>query len=164
MRWFFIIGLAFTLSACAATGQLYREHDPTSPALSLDTARLIVFRTRDSSQYCARAASVKIDGNIAGNCDYAGFNVFEVTAGKHVLTVDVWDSPGKCDLPIDVSGGNTYFYEIQPRTGNLTAGLVGGLIGMAIESSGKQCGGTFSVAPIEQSAALLKLEDLRMTK
>ncbi len=99
-----------------------------------------------------------------GSCDYAGFKVFDIIAGKHTLTVDVWDSPGTCELPIDVSGGNEYFFEIKPRLGNFLGGLLGGPIGSAIESSGKQCGGAFAVEPVAKELAIPKLADLKMTQ
>jgi len=159
-----IFFMSVLVSGCAATGPNYSKHVSEASAQDASSARLVVFRTRESSQYSGRAVSVKVDGKSLGSCDYAGFNVFDITAGKHTLTVDMWDSPGACELPIDVSGGSEYFFEIKPRPGNLVGGLVGGLLGAAIESAGKQCGGAFAVEPIAKDLAIPKLAELKMTQ
>jgi hypothetical protein len=151
------------VSGCAATGQKYSEKLNATNVQTASSARLVVLRTRESSQYSARSVSVKVDGQSVGSCDYAGFNIFDVSVGKHSLIVDMWDSPGTCELPIDLAGGNEYFFEIKPRSGNLVGMLLGGIIGAAIETSGKQCGGAFAVEPISKDLAVPKLADLRMT-
>jgi hypothetical protein len=125
--------------------------------------RLYFFRTRDSDQYSATSAVIKIDGNAVGSCDYAGFSLFDVTPGKYVVTVDTWDSPGACNLPIEITAGNEYYLEIKPRTENFWGRLAGGLIGAAIESSDKQCGGAFSVEPVPRESAVPRLSDLKVT-
>lgn len=115
-------------------------------------------------QYSGRASAIKLDANSLGSCEYGGFSAFDVAPGKHVLTVDMWDSPGTCDLQIEVTAGNRYFFQIRPRSANLTGALVGGLIGMAVESYGLQCGGAFSVHLVPEEYATAKLADLRMTE
>lgn len=165
MKWIYIIGMVCVLSACAATGQLYKDHSSTLPSLAPDTVRLIVFRTTGSLSYMGgKEAPVLVDGFLAGKCETGEFNVFEIPAGKHVLTIDIAGSPGSCDLQIDVSGGGSYYYEIKPRSGYLAAAFFGGLIGTAIESSGKKCGGPLSINPIEPGAALEKLKDLHKSE
>lgn len=156
--------LTAILTGCAATGPRYSEVTSPQSVIFPSHARLIVFRTKESSQYSGRAAAVKIDGGSSGSCDYGGFNTFDVAAGKHIITVDMWDSPGKCELPIEVSGGASYFFEVQPRLGNLLSVLGAGLVGASIESAGQQCGGAFSISPVEENAALSKLTDLRATR
>lgn len=156
--------LVSILTGCAATGERYSEQASTRAAVAPSDARLIVFRTKESTQYSGRAAAVNIDGNASGRCDYGGFNTFDVSPGRHVIKVDMWDSPGTCELPIEVTGGSSYFFEIQPRLGNLLSFLGGGIIGAAIESSGRQCGGSFSISPVEENAALQKLRELRATE
>ncbi len=101
-----------------------------------------------------------------GSCDYTGFNVFDITVGTHILTVYMWDHPGTCELPIDVSGGSEYFFEIKPRTGSLVGVFIPyvGILGAAIESAGKQCGGAFSVEPIDKDLAIPKLVELKKTQ
>ncbi len=152
------------LSGCAAAGSRYSDVISTQQAISSSKARLIVFRTKESMQYSARAATVKIDSGNSGSCDYGGFSTFDVPEGKHVIAIDMWDTPGKCELPIDVSGGISYYFEVQPRLANLLSILTFGAIGASVESGGSQCGGAFSINSVEQGTALLKLNDLRATK
>lgn len=159
-----VVLFSLFLAGCAATGATYTEHLATSTSASAANARLVVFRTRDSVQYSARTASLKIDGSPVAGCDYAGFNVFDIKPGKHVVTVDMAASPGTCNLPIDVVAGKNYYLEIKPRTGSLMGTLAGGLIGAAVESSGKECGGAFSAEPVSEDVATPKLKDLKMTK
>lgn len=154
--------LLAVLTGCAATGPKYSE--VITGQVSPLSARLIVFRTKESSQYSGRAASVKIDGNASGSCGFGGFNTFDVVPGRHVIAVDMWGSPGKCELSVDVSGGGSYFFEVQPRLGNLLSFLGAGVIGASLESVGQQCGGAFSIAPVDAPAALPKLNELRATR
>lgn len=158
---FILLGL---MSGCAATGSSYSKHVSEAHALEQNKSRLVLFRTRENSQYAGRAVAIKLNGEALGSCDYAGFNVFDIAAGKHILSVDIWDSPGVCNLDIEVNGGNEYYYEVSPRSGNLLGALLGGLIGTAIESSGKKCGGAFSIESITKEVANTKLTDLKMTQ
>lgn len=157
------VALAAVLAGCAATGPRYSEVANVQQ-VSASNARLVIFRTKESTQYSGRAAAVRIDGNASGSCDFGGFNTFDIAPGKHVVAVDMWDSPGKCELPVDVSGGSSYFFEVQPRLGNLLSFIGAGIIGASVESSGRQCGGAFSIAPVEAAAALSKLSELRATR
>jgi hypothetical protein len=158
---FLLLGV---LSGCAATGATYAKHISEASPQDASKARLVVFRTRENSQYAARAVSVKVNGEGMGSCEYAGFKVLDVAAGKHTLTVDIWDSPGTCNLPIEIAAGGEYFFEINPRSGNLLGTMLGGIVGAAIESSGKQCGGAFEVTAIEKNVAISKLADLKMSQ
>jgi hypothetical protein len=173
--------LAMALGGCAATGPEYPEQAAIANTAASQSARLTVFRTAESLQYSGRSATVGIDGKDAGGCEYAGFSMFDVPAGSHVLTVSMWDAPGTCQLQVEVLSGATYFFEITPRTGNLVAGLPGLLVsgfgvlgalvggvamiaGMAAESSGKICGGAFAIESVDENAALSKLATLRQSK
>jgi len=140
---------------------------------------MTVFRTADSTQYSGRSATVRVDGKEVGGCDHAGYQIFYVKAGPHVLTVEMWDAPGHCSLSTNVLGGEEYFYEILPRSENLMAGYLGTLIGalggsaalagapfavMGAESAGKQCGGAFSIVAVEENSGRRKVMDLRLSK
>jgi hypothetical protein len=164
-RAFTVMALVATLmSGCAASGSKYSEYANTATPPTPSSARLVVFRTEDSAQYSTRSVSVKIDGTSVSSCAPSGFNTFDVSANRHTLTVDMWDAPGTCTLPIDVSKGGEFFFEISPRTQSLVSGLMFGAIGMAAESSGKQCGGAFAVAPVARNIAAKKLSTLRKTE
>jgi hypothetical protein len=176
---FLVFGLAITLAACAATGPRYSEHVGALADVPPKSTRLTVFRTTESTQYSGRSVTVRIDGRERGGCDFGGFQTFDVSAGPHILAVDMWDAPGRCRLSIEVLGGETYFYEISPRPANFGADFLGGLVGliggplagwagsfaaMDAESSGKECGGAFSIVEVDEGVALRKLNDLRRSK
>jgi hypothetical protein len=172
-------GLAITLAACVATGPRYSEYVATLPDIPRQSTRLTIFRTAESTQYSGRSAAVRIDGRERGGCDFAGYQIFYVPSGSHVLAVEMWDAPGRCSLSIDVLGGEEYFFEVRPRTESLVAGFLGAMIGgiaggmgptvapfavMGAESSGQGCGGAFSIVDVDESAALRRLKDLHLSR
>jgi len=171
------IVLAIALAGCAATGPRYADHIGTFPGIPPHLTRLTVFRTAESTQYSARAATVRIDGGNRGGCEFAGFQTFHVPAGPHVLAAEMWDAPGSCSLSIDTLGGEEYFFEISPRTESWVASLVGSILGggsmtgaiapfavMGAESAGSKCGGAFSIVEVDESIARRKLGDLRLSR
>lgn len=155
--------LSITIAGCSATGPLHADVTVNQQAL-IDKSRITVYRTGGHFQYSGRAVRLKLDEKVLGKVDYKGFNVFDITAGQHTLTADMWDSPGKCDVALDLLPSTEYYFEVQPRFGNLASGLVGGALGMAIESGGKVCGGAFAITPVARDSALTDLQPLRMTK
>ena len=180
-KWLLVLGLTMLLTACAATGPTFSEQAALSPAVASHMACLTVFQTATGMKYVDLPPTIRIDGKEVGSCAYAGFNSFDVSAGTHVVAVDMWDSPGKCELHVGVLGGTTYFYEIALRPEHLAAGQVGrffsafGLFGslvdglamysgMTAESAGKECGGAFSITPVEESVALSKIASLRASR
>jgi len=173
------LGLVIVLAACAATGTRYAEYVSTFPDIAAHATRLTVFRTAESTQYSGRSATVRVDGREVGGCDFAGYQMFHVPAGPHVISVEMWDAPGKCRLSVDVLGGEEYFYEISPRAQHLAADFMGTLIGamsgatglaigpfaaLGAESEGRACGGAFSINGVEETAALRKVRDLRQSR
>lgn len=174
-----LLCLVIALAACAATGTRYAEHVSAFPDIPAHAARLTVFRTAESAQYSGRSATVRVDGREVGGCDFAGYQLFYVPAGPHVLTVEMWDAAGRCRLSVDVLGGEEYFYEISPRAEQLAAdflgtviGAMGGATGLAIapfaamgaESEGRACGGAFSITGVEETSALRKVSGLRKSR
>jgi hypothetical protein len=181
MKSLLLLGIAAILSACAATGLRYSEHAASSTPMPALAARLTVYRGNDSLLYFARSARLKLDGSDAGMLAAGRFKTFEVPPGIHNLTVDMWDAPGRWELPIEVQGGIARFYKVAPRTASFVAGTPGVLLmnntpagtvtgaatmlgGMALESAGKQHGGAFSLAPVEPSVAAPELMELREAK
>ncbi|HSI96591.1 MAG: hypothetical protein ACAH09_06600 [Methylophilaceae bacterium] len=155
--------LTITIVGCAATGPMYSEEAANRPK-SPETAQVTIYRTGDHVQYSARAVRLTLDKNVIGNVDYKGFNIFDVEAGQHTLTADMWDAPGKCDVVLNLLPATEYYLQVLPRSGSLASGLVGGVLGMAIESGGKECGGAFAITPVAKETALNALQPLRLTK
>lgn len=115
-------------------------------------------------QYSARSVRIALDGTTLGKVDRKGFNVFDVSPGPHTLTADLWDAPGKCEIALDLEPAKVYYFEVSPRVGSLVGGLTLGILGMAIESSGKECGGAFAITPVPQEAAEQAMQASRLTK
>jgi hypothetical protein len=174
-----VLVLATAMAGCAATGPRYAEHVASLPEIPRQSTRLTVFRTAEGTQYYTRSATVKIDGRELGGCDFAGYQTFYVKAGPHVLTVESSDAPGTCRLSTHLLGGEEYFFEISPRTENWTAGFLGALVGVigagvglagapfaaaGFESTGKDCGGAFSIVAVEESSGRRKVMDLHLSK
>jgi predicted small lipoprotein YifL len=175
-----VLFVAIALAACAATGPMYSEQAATTAGIPPQSARLTVFRTAADTQHSSRSAVVRIDGKERGSCEFAGFQTFYVLAGHHALTVELSDWPGKCSLSVDVMGGEEYFFEVAPRTETTASDVLWSVIGFIAglrmgapitpipstrsESTANACGGAFSINGVEESVALQKLKDLRMSR
>ncbi|MFO1323625.1 MAG: hypothetical protein U1F15_06135 [Burkholderiales bacterium] len=166
-----VLGFAIAVAGCAATGPRYSDHIAAFPAVEPRTTRVTVFRTTDSLLLHARSATVKVDGAQRGGCEFGGYLTFHVPAGHHVLSVGMWDAPGACSLSIDVIGGEEYFYAIAPRSEQFVAGFLGSMLGgigqlaaAGAESSGRTCGGPFSIVRVDDDTALRKLDTLRLSQ
>lgn len=164
LRLLIICLIIITASGCAATGKNFTEYQSHLSKVSEGQSRIYVYRTSESMQYSGRSVDIKLDGAQKGMCDYKGFNIFDVPAGTHQLQVDMWDSPGTCTITTNLTNQGEYFFEIEPRSGNLAGILLGGIVGAAIESSGKSCGGSFSIVEIAPNIASEKIKVLNLTK
>lgn len=156
--------ISIALTGCAASGAQYHDHMRSLAPPAPEAARLVLYRTGESSMASARGARVKIDEVEAGSVEYKGCKVFDVAAGHHVLAIDIWDAPGSCRLAVMAGGGEQRYFEILPRQSAMMAGMLGGIVGAAIESGGKECGGTFEIGEVspataEQALPVLKLSD-----
>jgi hypothetical protein len=164
MKRLLLLSLIIITSGCAATGNNFIKNQSQLKQLDSNKSRIYVFRTGESMQYSARAVSVKVDDSIKKSCAYKGFNVIDVNAGGHQIQADMWDSPGKCTITVNLSPQTEYFFEVKPRSGNLIGALAGGLAGAAIESAGKTCGGAFSIEEVEPSLASEKIKTLNLSE
>jgi len=142
------------LIGCAtpASGPLYSDFK-SAQTNHLEQANVTVFRQHFDRTAKARSARIKIDGAKSGGVDIDGFISFTVAPGQHTLSSDLPDHPGSCDLPVDLIAGNEYFYEVSIRGNAIGPALVFGLLGAAVESSGKKCGGLFAIRPVDKSYA-----------
>lgn len=177
MRNVLIAAVAMSLAACAADGLPYPEH-PASSLVVSGVAKVTMFRANDTLLYSARTARLTVDGERAGKLATGGFRTFKVAPGAHTLVVNMWDAPGSCELTVDIQPDVEYFYEVAPRPPSFAAATPGALLlgasptgvlfgvgvsseGRAAESAGKQCGGAFSIVPVDPAIALPKVTALR---
>lgn len=173
--------LCMLLAGCSSleTPQLGSRSAPM--ALASSSARLTIYRPSQSVQYASRTASLKLNAASIGGISNGAFRVVEVAPGSHSLETDMWDAPGRCTITFTVRAGESAYFEVTPRPANLAAGtpgavlpadgvgglLIGGavmLAGMSAESSGKQCGGAFSIEQTTADVATNKLVSLRAAK
>jgi len=156
--------LACLVSGCAANGRTYSEYLKSQVPLAPDSARVVVYRSGDDSQGSARDTRLSIDGKTVGKVAHMGFSTFEVSRGSHIITADLWDLPGTCQLKFDARPNTDYYFEVTPRIEPLAAGMLLGVVGQALESAGNECGGGFAITAQPKRAATYALVPLRMTE
>jgi hypothetical protein len=170
---------ALLLNACAASGPTYDAAVFDNESIPNGQARIVLLRTRDSGLYIARQASVSLDGERIGGLGYGAFFVHNIGAGNHGLRADTWDMPGQCEVIFTAAGGETYFFQIDPRSEsfgafaagdlatqllsmNVLVNVAGGLSAVATESYGRECGGAFRIYPVDADTAVARLGTLRL--
>lgn len=166
------------LCACAASGPTFNEAGFVSEEISDGKARVVFIRTRDSGLYMARQASLSLDGEKIGGAGYGTFFVHHIDAGDHGLRADMWDMPGQCELIFTAAEGETYYFQIDPRsesfgafaagdlatqllTMNVLVNVAGGVSAVAAESYSKVCGGAFRIYPVDADTAVARMGALR---
>ncbi len=173
-----ICSAVMLLCACAASGPSFDETAFGSELIPDGKARVVFFRTRDSGLYIARQATVSLDEEKIGGTGYGSFFVHDIDAGNHRLRADMWDMRGQCELNFTAAAGETYYFQIDPRsesfsafaagdlatqllTMNVLVNVAGGMSAVAAESYGKACGGAFRIYPVDADTALARLGPLR---
>lgn len=174
----FLPGLCvLLLSACAANGPVFDEAAFDAAAIPGGKARLVFFRTRDSALYVARQAALSMNGDKTAGLGYGSFIFRDVEAADHALRADMWDMPGRCELILTAAAGETYYFQVDPRTesfgafasgdiasqllsSNLFINIAGGVGAVAAESYGKACGGAFRIYPVDAGTARARLASL----
>lgn len=177
MRKFLALGLAVALSGCAATGTAFKDHLAHTEPVPEEMSRIVVYRL-DKAQFTVAAAELKLDKGKLGLLRTGGFVTRDVAPGAHTLNVDQNGTPGTCNLPFSLAGGETGYFMVAPRGANFAAQVPGLLLpwgslvsalaseatmvaGAAVESAGKQCGGPFAVARTLAAVAQAMVMDLR---
>lgn len=159
MQKIFLIGLILLLSACSATGPKFRQVIATTPVVKTDMARLYFYRN-DLFTLGGRTAPITINDIAAGNCDNAGFFYVDVMPGAHRLKTELPDFPGRYILDFMAEAAKTYYLKITPRDDAIAAGLILGVVGMAIESGGSDKGGAYTLTVMDEVQAVRELVKL----
>jgi hypothetical protein len=88
------------------------------------------------------SATVKLNGVKIADLDHGQSYVGTVATGPAVLSVSSWTSPGESKYSLKIQPGGSYRFVVSNRTESFVAGLVGGLVGQALEG-----GGLFKIEP-----------------
>lgn len=97
-----------------------------------DKARLFFFQARDESPL---SIEVSVDGVVIGGCHSGEFVTVDVNPGTRTIGLDGFAQPGRYKLAVDVKGGEEKYFEIREREASATAGYVGRLGGILLESA-----------------------------
>jgi hypothetical protein len=176
-----VSGFCLLLSACAATGPSFEVEQEKIAAVGSDTARFVFYRTNDSFLYSARKSRIVIDGETTGAVALGGFFYRDVTPGRYRMKADMWDAPGNCELLLTADAGSLYYFQVDPRKESLwsfagpagagdllgaeiAVSVAAGVVGMAAESYGKECGGAFRLYPVGADAARERIAGLRLSE
>ena len=114
---------------------------PSAHAIAPGQATISITRSNDLL-YVAAPASVELNGAKVASLGRGETYSGGVGPGPAVITVSTWSTPGSTSYRFNVEPGKTYRFTVSPRGANFAAGMVGGLVGAAIEG-----GGAFQVAP-----------------
>lgn len=174
-----LVSLLLVTCGCVAGGRAYLEIADQIASVPDGNARIVILRPRESMLYIARKATISLNGEKIGATPYGGFHYHDIVAGKHRLKAGMWDMPGRCEITLDASAGQVYYFQVDPRNESfwafsagdfaasaLDAGVIsvlGGLTAGAAESYGNDCGGAFRLYPIDSSTAVSKLPDLKQS-
>lgn len=142
MRKFILLTLALGLSACGTTGavNLSKLNEPV-PA---GKARIIV--TRDNSLlYLAAAVDVRSNGAKIASLGRGGSVVHDISKGQNTLSVSTPTAYGQYVVTFNAKAGQTYNFEVSPRSGALVTGSVWGMAGDAINASVSEQSGYFQI-------------------
>lgn len=120
-----------------------------SKPLASASGRLKIVRTDELVAGLA-GARLRIDDKEVANLDSGEWEVIDVPAGKHKITVDHWGHLNVFNLDLDVKPGTLYSLEISPRGEAVAAGAIFGLAGALVEAAANDNGGTFQIRVVEE--------------
>src|SRR5689334_12816555 len=148
------------LSACATpNGPSIEAFAKANGPPKAGQARVIVYREPlYSFQAWDRTYPVMLDGQPMGKLTAGTFVSLDRNAGRHQLSLDVWDLPGVTRVEFDAAAGRTHYFVVRlsDRGKVITAGSIfGGLSGYAlaaVATSGDDKGGMDLIAVDEPTA------------
>lgn len=133
------------LSACGTTGAL--DLSKLNEPVPAGKARIVV--TRDTSLlYMAGAADVRSNGTKIASLGRGGSVVHDIPKGKNVLAVSTPTAFGQFVVNFDAKAGQTYNFQVSPRSDALLPSAAFGMIGDAINASVSEQSGYFQISLI----------------
>jgi hypothetical protein len=157
--------LVVLLFGCAGTGPKYSELSQEMNSMQDNKARIVVFRTGDSSIPGPTKPSVNINNNKIGELALETFVYADVPSGTHFIETQIFDKPGSCKIALTAARGKTYYFIVDLRYRNFDYFLADGLAKHASEVSLIKCTGNFfALYPVDEDTAAAKIYNLRLTK
>lgn len=143
MKSVFLLLLAtVVLSACGTTGPV--NVSALSEPVPAGKARIVV--TRNSSLlYLGAAVDVRSNGAKIASLGRGGSVVHDIPKGQNTLSVSTPTAPGQFVVNFNAKAGQTYNFEISPRSGALITGSLWGMAGDAINASVSEQSGYFQI-------------------
>jgi ABC-type Fe3+-hydroxamate transport system substrate-binding protein len=142
MRNFILLAFVLLLSACGTTGPV--NLSALNEPIPADKARIVV--TRNSSLlYLAAAADVRSNGAKIASLGRGGSIVRDVPKGQNTLSVSTPTAFGQFTVNFNAKAGQTYNFEVSPRSGALITGSAWGMAGDAINASISEQSGYFQI-------------------
>lgn len=130
------------LTACGTTGPV--NLSTLNEPIAADKARIIV--TRNSSLlYLAAAVDVRSNGTKIASLGRGGSVVHDIPKGQNTLAVSTPTAFGQFVVSFNAKAGQTYNFEVSPRSGALITGSAWGMAGDAINASVSEQSGYFQI-------------------
>lgn len=167
----FMLLLSGCMAGYQATGPSYAESQIELRDIPANLSRIIVFRTDEYTLYFGRPAFVKSDEKEIASVPKGGISYVDLEPSSLEIYTEEWDYPGRCGYVLGAEAGHSYFFEIVPRKESFLKGFFIGMgsafeIAMAkkYEVIDGECRGLFALVPIEEDAAMDKIQVLRYAK
>jgi len=111
------------------------------------TATLTV--TRSNALFSLLApVTIDLDGSKIANLGIGESYTVTIPSGAMVLGASVWSSPGRYSVKFTAEAGKHYSFLVSPRGEQLAAGMVGGMVGVAIDTAVNENSGPFKITPV----------------
>jgi hypothetical protein len=104
---------------------------PSAGPLKPGMARIVVIRQEKVFTNMLRDFPVKVDNEAVGGVKTGGFVYVDRPAGRHVVSIDLWDIPGVSRYEIKAAAGRTYFIEIKLKDKVAQINAAGAVLGLA---------------------------------
>lgn len=170
MKEYVVLIVVFILSGCATTPlntPLYQDVQKNIPSVESGKSRLTFFRPAEGKAMRRADAYINIDGAAVGSVTYGSFVYVDIPTGKHQASVKAFGT-STCNIAFEAASGEKIFFEIMPTAGIsagwFALGVVGAVVGSAIESSGQDCGGEFAIRKVDAEYAINKLATIRQNE
>jgi hypothetical protein len=133
MSWLFrslALATLVLLAGCATGG-----NTPSASAIAPGQATISISRA-DEFMYSGGSVSVELNGAKVASIGKGESYTGGVDPGPAVVSVSAWASPGASHHRFNAERGKTYRFVVSAREANFAAGMIGGVLGQAIEGGG----------------------------